>query len=84
MRRSHARSELAHVIAAIRRELGIGVLVIEHHVPLVKDVADTISVLNFGSVLTSGPPDRVTNDPAVMEAYLGSRATALTTAAGPA
>ena len=49
-----------------------------------KDVADTISVLNFGSVLTSGPPDRVTNDPAVMEAYLGSRATALTTAAGPA
>ncbi len=62
---------LAKVIEGIRSQLGVAVLVIEHHVPLVKEVADTVSVLNFGLLLAAGDPDTVTRDPAVVEAYLG-------------
>ncbi len=67
---------LADVIAGIRRELDVAVLVIEHHVPLVRQVADRVYVLNFGHILASGLPDEVTANPAVIEAYLGSRGTA--------
>jgi ABC-type branched-subunit amino acid transport system ATPase component len=67
-------AELAGVIHGIRDELGIGVLVIEHHVPLIRDVADRVYVLNFGKLLAEGTPDEVTNDPAVREAYLGGQA----------
>lgn len=67
---------LAGVISGIRRELDVAVLVIEHHVPLVRQVADRVYVLNFGHVLASGFPDEVTANPAVIEAYLGSQGTA--------
>jgi len=65
---------LASVISGIRAQLGVALLVIEHHVPLVKQVADVVYVLNFGRVLTAGTADEVTRDPAVLEAYLGHRA----------
>ncbi|MGC1511776.1 MAG: ATP-binding cassette domain-containing protein [Acidimicrobiales bacterium] len=67
---------LAGVIGGIRRELDVAVLVIEHHVPLVRQVADRVYVLNFGHVLASGTPDEVTNNPEVIEAYLGTQGTA--------
>jgi branched-chain amino acid transport system ATP-binding protein len=67
-------AELAGVIHGIRNQLGIGVLVIEHHVPLIRDVADRVYVLNFGKLLAQGTPDQVTSDPAVREAYLGGEA----------
>ncbi len=67
---------LAGVISGIRNELGVAVLVIEHHVPLVRQVADRVYVLNFGHVLAAGTPDEVTTNPAVIEAYLGTQGTA--------
>lgn len=69
-------SWLAGVIRGIRNELEVAVLVIEHHVPLVRQVADEVYVLNFGHLLASGTPDEVTNNPAVIEAYLGTQGTA--------
>ena len=51
---------------------GIGVLMIEHDVPLVRSVSNHIVVLNFGTLLAEGPPDEVTRNPEVIEAYLGS------------
>jgi branched-chain amino acid transport system ATP-binding protein len=72
--------ELAEVILALPRELGIGVLVIEHHVPLVKQVAENITVLNFGEVLACGPPSDIVSHPAVLEAYLGHAAKAMAAA----
>ncbi|HVM53853.1 MAG TPA: ABC transporter ATP-binding protein, partial [Acidimicrobiales bacterium] len=75
---------LGRVIEGIRGQLGVAVLVIEHHVPLVKDIADRVTVLNFGRLLAAGDPGEVTRDPAVVEAYLGHRGVAAARGAGPA
>ena len=50
---------------------GRGVLMVEHDMDLVMTVCDVIHVLDFGSVIASGPPAAVRNDPAVQKAYLG-------------
>lgn len=55
----------------LRDELGLTVLLIEHHVPLVVRVSDYLYVLNTGELLAEGDPHEVTKDPEVVTAYLG-------------
>jgi branched-chain amino acid transport system ATP-binding protein len=50
---------------------GRSVLMVEHDMDLVMSVCDVIHVLDFGSVIASGSPSAVRNDPAVQKAYLG-------------
>lgn len=61
-------------ISALRRELEITVVVIEHDVALVRAVSDRIYVLEFGKVITDGAPDEVLAHPDVITAYLGRAA----------
>ncbi|WP_100444106.1 ABC transporter ATP-binding protein [Glycomyces xiaoerkulensis] len=53
---------------------GCAVLLVEHHVDFVMDVADRVVVLDFGKVIAAGEPDAVRDDPAVEAAYLGLEA----------
>jgi branched-chain amino acid transport system ATP-binding protein len=56
------------------RGLDTTVLLVEHHMDLVMAVCDEILVLDFGKPVALGPPDRIRDDPAVAEAYLGAAA----------
>ncbi len=64
-------------LAVWRRDLGLSIVMIEHHVPLVLGTSDYVYVLNFGSLLAEGLPDDVRGNVDVAEAYMGEGATAL-------
>ena len=66
-------AELGGLIRLIRDKLGITVLLVEHHMGLVMSLSDQVVVLNFGRVIADGPPAAVRSNPAVAEAYLGTR-----------
>jgi len=70
---SHERKTLSDLIKSIR-DLGVSVLVIEHHMALIMDVSDRIVVLNFGQKIAEGTPEEIRNNPVVIEAYLGEAA----------
>ncbi|HET6600086.1 MAG TPA: ABC transporter ATP-binding protein [Burkholderiaceae bacterium] len=53
------------------------VLMVEHNMSVVASLADTITVLQNGATLAEGPYDKVSTDPAVIEAYMGSANTEL-------
>ncbi|MEE2032356.1 ABC transporter ATP-binding protein [Rhodococcus chondri] len=63
--------EFASLLTALAGD-GLAICLVEHDIPLVMKICSTIYVLDYGAVLASGVPDVIKNDPAVINAYIGT------------
>lgn len=63
---------MARFILDIKRELGIAMILVEHDMGLVMDLADRVMAMDFGKPIVTGTPDVVQNHPEVIRAYLGT------------
>jgi branched-chain amino acid transport system ATP-binding protein len=64
-------AELEQTLLSVHRERGIAILLVEHDVELVRNFVERVYVLDFGTLIASGPTDAVFADSAVRKAYLG-------------
>jgi branched-chain amino acid transport system ATP-binding protein len=66
--------DMARYIIDVRQRLGLSMVLVEHDMHMVMDLADRVMALDFGIPLVTGTPGEVQNDPTVIAAYLGGTA----------
>lgn len=70
---THAEAaELGDLIVRLRNDLGLTVLLVEHHMRTVMGISDWVVALDAGKNLVQGVPGDISKDPELIEAYLGA------------
>lgn len=64
--------ELAMMIRRLAKDWNLSILLVEHKVDMIMSISDRVTVMENGSVLASGSPNEIRNNPGVITAYLGT------------
>ena len=65
--------DLIRILGTLRNDHHIGLIVVEHDMRLIMRLSDRMVVLNKGQKVAEGTPQEIRNNPAVIEAYIGSK-----------
>jgi branched-chain amino acid transport system ATP-binding protein len=63
--------QLMSALLNVKRNRDLSIVLVEHDLDMVLNLCEVVHVLDFGQLITSGPPEKIRSDPAVVAAYIG-------------